>query len=209
MPTVIETKIYQFSELSDDAKERARDWYRSVFYFDPSPLIDCIADIADMFGLDIRQTYPKPGRHDYTPTVYYSGFYSQGDGACFEGVYRYKKGALAAVKKEYPQDTELHRIVKGLQDVQAKHFYQLRAKTGQRGHYSHSGCMWVEAEHLSAPYLDIDYAEGELRQLLRDFADWIYKALQGEYEGEQENDYVDENIVTNEYTFTEDGRRFG
>ena len=41
MPETIEVQAFDFSELSDDAKEKARDWYRS-----------CIDECADQFALD-------------------------------------------------------------------------------------------------------------------------------------------------------------
>ena len=43
----------------------------------------------------------------------------------------------------------------------------------------------------------------------RNFADWIYKTLQKDYEWNQSNECVDENILANEYTFTNTGKRFG
>lgn len=209
---VIEKTVFKFDELSDSAKERARDWYRQADCDDNS-FAECViedaATVADLFGLDIRQTRKTraDGTTVYVPTVYFSGFSSQGDGACFEGSYQYKKGALKAVKAYAPLDAELHRIVSGLQAAQKRHFYMLEANCSQRGRYMHSGCMNVDVEHLSDSYRGIGGAETEIRDLLRSFADWIYKRLETEYEYKNADDQVDDSIRANEYEFSETGER--
>ena len=127
--------------------------------------------------------------------------------ACFEGTYHYKPGALKAIKAEAPQDEELQRIARELQAVQARHFYKLTASMSHSGHYSHSGCMDVSVEHSEDPYRDIGDAEDDIRQLMRDFADWIYAQLEKEYNYQTSDEVVEEAILANEYTFDEDGNR--
>jgi len=213
MPQTIETLVYSFDELSEDAKQKAIEWYRTAS-MRASFFAECIfedaADIADLFGLDIRQTRKtlKDGSTRYDPTIYYSGFWSQGDGACFEGQYKYKKGALKAVRAYAPNNPELHRIVKELQDIQKRHFYKLGAVCKHRGHYYHSGCMSVSVEHLADNYRDIGNAEDDITQALRDFAGWLYRRLEKEWECQNSDECIIENIQANEYQFTEDGKIF-
>ena len=213
---IVQTPVYTFDELSDRAKEKARDWWREGFEFDSHAecVIDDAATVADLFGLDIRQRRVNTPMHPthkwgYAPSVYYSGFSSQGDGACFEGRYQYKKGALAAVKAYAPQDTDLHGIVKALQDAQRKAFYKLGANTAHRGHYYHSGCMSVDVCNLDDRWRDIGTLEDDVRDALRWFADWIYKQLEEAYNFKTSDEIVDEHLAANGYTFTEDGKRFG
>ena len=83
--------LYKLDELSSEAQQHALE-NQSRFEsedFDPEFVYDDAATIADLFGLDIRQTRETRmnGEHYYAPTIYYSGFSSQGDGACFEGRY--------------------------------------------------------------------------------------------------------------------------
>ena len=52
-----------------------------------------------------------------------------------------------------------------------------------------------------------DDAEKELTRLMRASADWIYGQLQREYEYQNEDETIDENIRANEYTFLENGER--
>lgn len=197
MPRTIEKTVYKFDELSDSAKERAREWYRELIFSDSCDL-ECICEdaktIAKLFGLEIEN-------------IYFSGFGSQGDGACFEGTYAYKKGAAKAVREYAPQDAELHAIVGRLQDVQRRNFYRLTASCTHRGHYYHSGCMSVDIEERANRWRDIGDDGGELRDLLREFADWVYSRLKDEYYYQTSDEAVDESITINEYEFDEEGRR--
>ena len=61
------------------------------------------------------------------PCIWFSGFWSQGDGACFEGRYAYAPRASLRIRDYAPRDTELHRIADALQALQRLNFYQLTA----------------------------------------------------------------------------------
>lgn len=202
----IEKTVFQFDELEDEAKEKAREWYREGDEFFCEYVYKDVATIADILGIDLRQRPVKlmNGQTRYDPAIYYSGFWSQGDGACFEGDYRYKAGAAKAIREYAPQDTELHRIADQLQAVQRQNFYQLRATCSHSGRYYHSGCMSVDVYRYDEKSHD---AEDDIAQLLRDFADWIYAQLEKEYEYQNSDDTVDENIRANEYEFYENGER--
>src|SRR5512135_2350510 len=90
--------LYKFEELSEEAQQKALEKQAEFEGENFEPDFDWYANIAEAFGLDIRQTRKTrmDNTHFYAPTIYYSGFWSQGDGACFEGSYSYKKGALKA-----------------------------------------------------------------------------------------------------------------
>lgn len=184
------TKIYKFNELSDAAKEKAREWYRNGLEFDnPEHTINDAKKIAALFGLEIED-------------IYWSGFYSQGDGACFTGRYEYKKGSLKAIKAECPNDTDLHKIVERLQYEQARYFFAITAKISHRGFYYHSGCMDIDLQHCQNKYQDVDKFDTDL---FRNFADWIYKRLENEWDYQNSNEAVDESIICNEYEFFSNG----
>lgn len=208
----IETTVYTFSELSDSAKEKVRAWYRQAddCYW-AEAVIEDAATIADIIGIDLRTSPVKlmNGSTRYEPCVCWSGFWSQGNGACFEGSYRYKPGALKALKahigNESKGDRELLRICTGLQDLQKRYFYKLRATMVHRGHYQHSGCMQVDVYHADDAYREVP--EDDLKQYMRDFADWIYSQLEREYDYQNSDDVIDENIMVNEYEFDEMGER--
>jgi hypothetical protein len=207
----IERVLYKFDELSDDAREKARDWWReceNATGGDTNCVYEDAATIADLIGIDLRQ---KPvrrmnGSTRFDPCIWYSGFSSQGDGACFEGTYRYRKGALKDVKAHAPYDTKLHQIAKDLQDTQRKAFYRLTATCSHSGRYYHSGCLSVsvdlDSEHCIDPTRE---AEDNIRDALSSFADWIYSQLEAEYEYTMSDENVDDSIRANEYKFEDDG----
>lgn len=204
------TTVYLFDELSDEAKQTAIDSNRSWSIQDSDwwdSSFESFADAADLFGLDIRQTRKSlvGGGHRYDPTIFFSGFSSQGDGACFEGYYTYKKGALESTKQAFPADSELLRIVQGLQALQQRNFYQLTASAKHRGHYNHSGCMDITVDRADGKAFSDDYEES-LKQLMRDFADWIYSSLEKEHDHLTSDEEIAESLRVNEVEFTEDGQ---
>lgn len=208
MPTPV-TKhytLYTFDELSDKAKEKAREWYRDgqLDYDWWDSVYESAQTAGKHLGIDIDR------KDKHTPAIYFSGFCSQGDGACFEGRYSYKKGWRSDLLHEFgPGDAlnELLSIGQSLQATQARQFYKLEATCRHCGHYQHSGCMSVEVEHADDRYRDIGDAEIDIRDALRLFADWIYKMLEKEHDWLRSDEAVDESIIDNEYTFLETGKR--
>lgn len=211
------TKAYKFDELSDQAKEKAlenqaqfeSENFETEFVYDDAVTVGALLGIE--IGTRSGSTRPKPA-------IYYSGFSCQGDGACFEGRYTYRKGALKAIKSHTGAgrddasngDQELLRIAQELQKIQARNFYQLTATMKHSGHYYHSGCMSVDVERADGKEVSAGYAgkrddEEEITQLMRDFADWIYKQLENEYDYVTGEEACTEAIEINEYEFTEDG----
>ena len=214
MPTTKLVTLYTYEELSDDAKSKARDWYREASIHDDfwsEHVIEEAETFGKMLGIEFKPWAVKlmSGATRYKPTILYSGFWSQGDGACFEGNYYYAKGAAKAIS-DYTGGTEhkLIDIAKRLQSVQRKAFYQLGAKMTHTGYYMHSGCMTVDVHNVEDSYKALpEGAEEELIDCMRDFADWIYRTLESEYEYQNSDESVEESILANEYTFTEDGER--
>jgi hypothetical protein len=205
----IERTLFKFDELSDDAKEKARQWWRDCENqdSDTSCTFEDAATCAEILGIDLRTRPVKlvGGGTRYEPCIYYSGFYSQGDGACFEGSYSYAKGAAKKIRQHAPKDTELHRIADELQDVQRCNRYKMTATATHRGHYYHSGCMYVDVDCDGASGLCTREDEDTVQRALCDFADWIYRQLRDEYEWRMADEQVDESIRINEYDFTEEG----
>lgn len=214
MPSVIETTVYGFDELSDAAKDAARAWYREGgFDYDwYDAVYDGFERIAEIIGLDLktRSVRLMGGGMRQDPCIWFTGFWSQGDGACFESRYSYRKGAPRRIREYAPQDAELHRIADALQAVQRRNFYELCADLSHRGRYYHEYCMAISVERDSPTYQDMTVdAEGLLIEALRDLARWLYRQLEREYDYLTSDEVVDGAIVANRYTFTEAGRRFG
>jgi hypothetical protein len=78
---IIETKVYEFDELSEEAKESAREWYRSGndYYF-----------LSEQMDEKLHELLKKNKIKCDNPKINYSLSYCQGDGAMFEGTIKWK-----------------------------------------------------------------------------------------------------------------------
>ena len=148
MPEVICTTVYQFPELSDTAKEKARSWYRDAAVSDDwwDAVYDDFERICDILGVNLK-TRPvrlMGGGTRQKPCIWFSGFWSQGDGAAFEGYLSHAKGAAARIRHYARTDATLHGIADRLQAIQRRNFYQLAAEISHRGRYYHEYTMAVD-----------------------------------------------------------------
>ena len=94
----VHTEVFGYHELSEKAKEAALDaWAQENEFFNDFVYEDAVR-VAELLGIEIDSKPVKlmNGSTRYDPAIFFSGFWSQGDGACFEGSYRYRKILLNA-----------------------------------------------------------------------------------------------------------------
>lgn len=192
----IETTVYTFDELAPKAKERARQWWREGFEYNDEFVIDDFKAIAALLGFKVDK-------------VYWSGFCSQGDGACFTGEF-VRDFKPDAVKGYAPQDESLRVIAGRIQHTLG----QFPAGEGvenlndclrikRMGRFQHAYTMYVD----SNPDNDTGF-EVEMLRHAHDLANWLYRGLQADYYAQLSDEFVDENILANEYEFDAKGDRF-
>lgn len=214
VPQIIETTVYRLDELSSAARENARSWYREHALTDEwyDSVFDDFAAIAALLGLQLKTGAVRllGGGSREEMQIYFTGFASQGDGACFEAWYRYVPDAAVRVREYAPLDVQLHGIADRLQHIQRRNFYELTAETSRQGRYYHEQAMRIDVDRESAvrqpPSRE---AEAIVAEALRDLARWLYRQLEREHDHLLSDEVVDESIAVNDYTFTEDGERFG
>jgi hypothetical protein len=210
MPRTKEITVYTFDELSDEAKERARQWWREGA-FDHEWWDATYEDAKTCFallGFEIDN-------------IYFSGFWSQGDGACFEGKWRASDVKPGQLQEHAPTDEELHRIAAEIETL-AKDWPAASFTVKQRGHYSHDGCTEFEFDYGNdEAYEGVEYESPRWKELnaaalafrlpmveaARSAMKWIYRQLEKEYDYQNADEQVDENIRINEYEFTAKGKR--
>lgn len=187
---------YSFDELSEEAQEYALEKYWQWDVDDTfwqECVIDDAKEIGKILGIEIEN-------------IYFSGFSSQGDGACFEGYYSYAKQAPKNIKAYAPEETKLHTIAQNLQDLQRKNFYCLSANVKHRGHYYHEMCtdiqVWNDNESMGGAN---DEAHDGIKELLRDFMRWIYRTLEKEFEYRTSAENLKESFQANDVQFLENG----
>lgn len=190
--------LYKFEELSEAAQKKVIDknydinvdnefWHESV--------IDDAKEQGKPLGFDIKK-------------IYFSGFSSQGDGACFAGSFDGANIKAEELKKNCPEDRELHRIANQLAEIQ-KETANIGFSVVHCGHYNHKGCTEFsfeipeELEEICAA--KINQAEETLTELARDYMEWIYSQLETQYEYLTSEEQIKETLIANEYEFKEDG----
>ena len=156
---VIEKTIYQFDELSDAAKEKAREWFRGGIADDnwwSESVIDHAKHVGALIGFEVDE-------------IYWRGFWSQGDGACWAGSVTYSTDCAAAVARECPQDAEIQRIAQAWRDLQRQNSCQIRGRVSANSRYMRTS---VDAD--------------DANRIVSEFADWIYRALEKGYEFDED-----------------------
>jgi len=167
-----EVKLYEFQELSLEVQDKVIDINRDIltehnWY---APTVWDFEEILKQLGF-------------YNIKCYFSGFYSQGDGASFEASYGYQKGSLSLVKSYAPLDKELYFIAEQLQKLQKSNFYSLSAKVERiSSRYYHSNTMIVGEIYRDDNKSFVEGTIDTFRSICRELADYLYKALEKEYD---------------------------
>lgn len=198
---VVETKVYTFEELSATAKEVAIENHRDVNTRDGwwEPIFEGITEEAEQAGFKVE-------------SIYFSGFWSQGDGAMFE---------YTTVG-----DTLLNKFVDQL-DLSPLRKSWLRSQTFAQSRGTHSGHYYHEncCSHVIdfEPNFGYDLDNTNFCDWINSFADQYeqfviseYKTLCGElysrlnkYNDELTSDQeVADTIIMNDWEFDVDGNNF-
>ncbi len=211
MPRIKQTTVYKFDELDERAKEKAREWFRRG-------ALDC--DWWEYVYSDAETCLALAG---FTvDKIYFSGFASQGDGACFEGSWRaIAAQPVKAMKAHAPKDKDLHAIAAAMREI-AKARPSASMSVKHRGHYYHEHCTefsvdcegpeWSDdTRRTDAEWDEIKARDVEIEEKIietsRDAMRWIYRQLETEYEYRMADEQVDEMIRANDYEFNADGSR--
>lgn len=186
----VEITLYEYKELSDKAKEKARAWYNE---FNPDydwwePVYEDAKAFAEFLGIEIER-------------INFSGFWSQGDGACFTGTFRPEDvKTVEEFLENYPEEKTVLGLYERICKVKCPE--DCRVNISVSGRYSHSHTMSISfTEEMERE------EERELLSCVRGFADWIYKTLETDYEYLVSTENVEEQLNGNEYLFLENGTR--
>jgi len=191
------TTVYTFQELSDSAKERARQNYRHARNSDTDfagQVIDDAEQCAKFLGISFSRD-----RNDL-PRVYWSGFSSQGDGACFEGTWSAGEVQYEKLKEHAPTDAKLHQIAKKFQAI-AKSFPEASFHVTHSCRYYHEYCTEFDVS-------DCGDSDRPIKEVAREFMRWIYDQIEREHNYQDSEEVVDEMLLASGYEFIESGDCF-
>jgi hypothetical protein len=214
MVATIETTVYTFDELDDDAKEKARDWYRDGFdgetYWAETVVDEAARDIeACGVELDTHRVPLMGGGVRYDPTIYWSlGGYDAG--ATFTG-----RVTLA----EWMRSQKIAGRYRTLYNAAVGHGVACWIERND-GYGNDTNCHAIRARVEVNDYPDdvaacerLDQQAEIVKDMLTDWAQdracELHRSLEAEWEYVNADAQVDDAIRANEYTFTENGKRFG
>lgn len=208
MTDVEEKTEFKFEELSERAKDKAREEYTSGDYPGYDWWDDVYEDavrIGQMIGIEIGATthVSTKGRNYTTTNIWFCGFGSQGEGACFDGDYRYAPNAAKHIDQE-TNDEELLRIAKELTLMQlTQRLLGLEYFTAVI-HAERNNSIRTEIRDWGVDEVG-EPDEEKFQRLMQDFADWIYARLEDENDCLYSDEYVDERLSENDCVFDESG----
>lgn len=185
----IEVKLYEISELPEEARTKAIDYLRERGYFDVEA-----DEIEERFKEKLKE-YGLP-----TDDIQFSLSWSQGDGVAFYG------------------NIDLHQLITetGMESEYTSliNYYELSATITRNSfgtHYSHWNTMDVYMERGREYVTTLSQEQGkELWDHIKDTVVKVSKELEREgyemIEANQKEEYVVECAEANEMLFREDGR---
>jgi hypothetical protein len=206
--------VFQYEELSDKAKETAREWYREATAragdnFFAEHVIEDAVRMGTLMGITFKTRTIKlmSGKTREEPQIEWSGFSSQGDGACFEGTYTYQPGIAKAIADEVPADGESNIMLRRIATELESYGKMSAVLTKRNHHYSHPYTVEIEVCDLEQETVASEYFTERVSETLRDFMKWIYRNLEAEYDYQNADEQIAETIIANEYEFYADGKR--
>jgi hypothetical protein len=195
----IELKLYNFSELSPEAQNKALEKYR---YFD-------VEGDDDTYVLDHWKEGELEEMGFENAEIFYSGFNSQGDGASFDADVNVSKFIKANKLEE-----KFAKILKFEADDRGYVCINIE-KNSYASHYSHESTRYAEfteidtLEEPSAELVEIESLAQELEKIVEEkrleACKEIYAELEREYDYHTSDEYLEEMFESNEYTFEASG----
>ena len=193
-----------FIDKHRDINVNYDEWWDAVY--------EDFYEICKILGIELDKREPC-----------FSGFWSQGDGASWAGVYRaqglgyaglaplYTYDQAPAKMREHFGDEELHRIADEL-CLLARIYGPVYARVGRSSyHYVHEMTMQIdnwefydEEREEDVPEEIAEHVEGTLLELFRDLAHWLYQSLEREHDYLTSEEAVIETLEANEIEEDED-----
>lgn len=223
MPHTRQEEVYYFDELSENAKDKARDWYRegNLDYEWWDSVYEMVEQAGKYLGIDVNQNPIKlmNGKTRLAPSIWFNGFYSKSSGSAYDAVWRASDVKSKALKTDFTTDIKLHRLADKFSRIALSN-PEISARVNSRRDTSITVNVELgetaderisELEYKSSEWHTQNALDGELRdaltEALNDFNHWIYQSLEKEYEWLNADEQVDESIRCNEYEFTQEGKR--
>ncbi|NMB83292.1 MAG: hypothetical protein GYA14_15900 [Ignavibacteria bacterium] len=203
----IEVKLYSFSELSEEAKERAvenlstinvnYEWWDAVY----EDFENLCRELR--IEVDLKKTY-------------FNGFCCQGSGSSFNASFNLRdllksieaKRHLSYAPKDAPElclpDID-RRVLKLLYKNYIPVYCSIKDCNGGMS-VSASVSIYFDKLYSSNIDKELDKIEDYCQEIADELNNWLYRRLEQEYEYLTSEEAIIDTIEANEYYFTEDGK---
>jgi hypothetical protein len=221
----VEQTEFDFDELSDKAKEHARDKFREhhLDYNWWEYVYDEAATTAKLFGMEIGMRAEAHGNRHVTRMVgvvdiRFNGFYTQGSGACWSGTIYTDQlaGAVERVEQFAPNDDTLMQLARMAEELHAliasQHAINRLSSNGDLDFPDVEMGMRLTVNGNERNWgTSIDGSdvpnniERVADKLVDSFGDWIHGQLEDEYGYQMDDEQIDAAIEFAGLAFDEDG----
>jgi len=219
MSKVIEVEVYKYDELSDSAKQKARDWY--------------IEGMDYEWWEGTYEMAKEDGKEKgfYIDDIYFSGFHSQGDGASWKGFVDVRQWLEENCADSIGVSAWCQLIQ---EDIVTKNIQV----TANNAHYCHEStmsfvdvednCEFTDDEAMqlpsifkgmsiatvfdlivndpTCPYKNVDDITTAIVKSGKDYAIDIYHRLREEYDYLCSDEMMIDHFEANDYHFTNEGK---
>lgn len=184
----ITKQVFEYSELTGSAQERAAQWLR-----------ECVTSFEWWDFVDENWKEKLQGLGYSDVKIYFSGFASQGDGAQFVG------------KIDLADWMKAHKVAGKNRSLYNEAKDGLSGVIRSSGHYSHEYCTSFEFDWPQGDkaYDQMKEVETLIIETSRQYMREIYKELKEEYWWLVSDESIKDLAEANEYTFDKYGKREG
>lgn len=192
MSKTIQETLYTIDEL----KEQFPEVYKRVI--EKNWNINVNYAWYDFIEYDYTEQLKKIGFYDLE--IQFSGFYSQGNGACFSGKWYKNSADLDQVDIEELCSDKIKQLYYTLVDL-TNSCADGSFRIYRSGHYYHENTMYIESEFIDEDDEQILYDEGMLLRECKNIAVELYRSLEEDYEYLTSEPAILETLQCNEYYF--------
>ena len=181
MAKQVQITLFSFDELSEESQQKLIEGFRQDYDPDYSHIYhDFILEMSEQYGADIK-----------VDDIEWSGFWSQGDGACF--TCDFDEEVIFPILKEGLSESDIASL-EGFELSQAK-----SVRFGPSNYYSHEntviGDVWLDRpDSAELGGNVIKEMEQTLTKIIRDSCRDLYQRLEEEYDRATSDEAIIEEI---------------
>jgi hypothetical protein len=179
MPKQVQITLFTFDELSEESQQKIIEPFREAYEPDYSHIYyEFINDMSENYGADIK-----------IDDIEWSGFWSQGDGACFTCDFD-EEVIETMLRAELSEDDRAHLDRLGVRFNSIKSI-----RTGPSNFYSHENTVTGEISFYCSDDTELKVEviaamEAHLTDIIRRSCKDLYQRLQDYYDEEMEDEVI-------------------